>query len=115
MPPRRAVPRRDWVPPALERAIQREATRYAALDSDDLEAELARAVAQHRRHMDRECVNLNAGTNVASPRVERWLSSGLGSRPSLGYPGDKYEMGMQHAEKLEVMALAVLKQLFRCE
>jgi glycine hydroxymethyltransferase len=103
------------VPDRLERGIQRDAARYAGLDSDDLEEELGRTVARHRQYMDRECVNLNAGTNVVNPRAERWLSEGLGNRPSLGYPGDKYEMGMRYAEKLEVMALAVLKQLFRCE
>ena len=32
------------------------------------------------------------------------MASGLGSRPSLGYPGDKYEMGLEGIEQIEVIA-----------
>ena len=29
------------------------------------------------------------------------MARGLGSRPSLGYPGDKYEMGLEAIEEIE--------------
>ena len=31
------------------------------------------------------------------------MSSGIGTRPSLGYPGDKYEMGLEAIEQIEVI------------
>ena len=49
------------------------------------------------------CLNLNPATNVMSPRAEAALAAGLGSRPSLGHPGDKYETGLQAIEELEVL------------
>lgn len=32
------------------------------------------------------------------------MSRGIGNRPSLGYPGDKYEMGLEAIEEIEVIA-----------
>lgn len=105
---------RHWVPEHLERAIQERAAAYRSMSSDDLEAEVVRLLSRHEQHMDRECVSLYAGTNVMNPRAARLLASSVGSRPSLGYPGDKYEMGMQYAEQLEVMAAALLGEVFGC-
>ena len=39
-----------------------------------------------------------------NPRAEALLASGLGARPSLGYPGDKYETGLEAIEEIEVIA-----------
>lgn len=51
-------------------------------------------VARRNRNIhERECINLNPATNIMNPRAEAALASGLGSRPSLGYAGDRYEMG----------------------
>ena len=47
---------------------------------------------------DVDCINLNPATNVLNPRAEAVLARGLGSRPSLGYPGNKYEMGLEAIE-----------------
>ncbi|CTQ48513.1 serine hydroxymethyltransferase [Jannaschia donghaensis] len=47
--------------------------------------------------------NLNPATNVMNPRAEALLASGIGSRPSLGYPGDKYEMGLDQIEEIETI------------
>jgi glycine hydroxymethyltransferase len=62
--------------------------------------------------MDRDSIGLNAGTNVMNPRAARLLSRSLGNRPSLGYPGDKYEMGMDQAEQIEIVAEALVRRLF---
>ena len=62
--------------------------------------------------MDRECVVLYAGTNILNPRAAALLASTLSSRPNLGYPGDKYNKGMQHAEQLEIVLGMLLKRLF---
>jgi glycine hydroxymethyltransferase len=45
-----------------------------------------------------------------NPRAEALLSSGLGSRPSLGYPGDKYEMGLEAIEEIEVIAAELARR-----
>jgi hypothetical protein len=36
----------------------------------------------------------------------------LGSRPSLGYPGDKYEMGLEAIEEIEVIAAELAAEVF---
>ena len=105
---------RPWVPAELERAIEERAAHYRALSSDALETELRELLARHEQYMDRECVSLYAGTNVMNPRAAALLSSSIGSRPSLGYPGAKYEMGMRYAEQIEIIAAELLKELFGC-
>ena len=52
----------------------------------------------HRVDHDESSINLNPATNVMSPRAEALLARGLGSRPSLGDPGEKYETGLEHLE-----------------
>lgn len=105
---------RAWVAPAIEKHIADETLRYAALGAETLEAELAAAIAANEQLQDRDCINLYAGTNQPNPRATKWLSASIGARPSLGHPGDKYETGMWEAEKLELMATAVLRKLFDC-
>ena len=105
---------RPWVPAELEQAIEARAAHYRGLASDALEGELRQVLARHEQYMDRECLSLYAGTNVLNPRAAQLLASSVGSRPSLGYPGAKYEMGMQHAEQIEIMAAELLKELFGC-
>jgi glycine hydroxymethyltransferase len=61
---------------------------------------------------DHACFNLNPATNVMNPRAEAALSRGLGSRPSLGYPGDKYEMGLEAIEEIEVIAAELAAEVF---
>jgi glycine hydroxymethyltransferase len=61
---------------------------------------------------EEECFNLNPATNVMNPRAEALLSSGIGSRPSLGYPGDKYEMGLEAIEEIEVIAAQLCAEVF---
>jgi glycine hydroxymethyltransferase len=59
----------------------------------------------HRLH-DEEGMNLNPATNVTNPRAEALLSAGL------GHPGDKYEMGLQAIERIEVMAAELAAEVF---
>ncbi|MEY2582306.1 MAG: glycine hydroxymethyltransferase, partial [Ilumatobacteraceae bacterium] len=59
-----------------------------------------------------ECINLNPATNVMNPRAEAALSAGLGSRPSLGYAGAKYEMGLEAIEEIEVIAADLACRVF---
>jgi glycine hydroxymethyltransferase len=106
------VAERAWLPPQVAEYIEQIESHDNALSLNELDARLHALVSAHTQHMDRECVVLYAGTNIINPRVEALLASGLSSRPNLGYPGDKYNKGMQHAEQIEIMLGALLKRLF---
>jgi glycine hydroxymethyltransferase len=69
--------------------------------------------AENRAIHDDRCINLNPAANTMNPRAEALLASGLGSRPSLGYPGDKYEMGLEAIEQVEVIAAELAAEVFR--
>lgn len=104
---------RPWVPEPSETLVQEVAARTAGLPAQDVLGELDRLVADNRRIHDADCVNLNPATNVMNPRAEAMLSAGLGSRPSLGYPGAKYEMGLEAIERIEVVAAELVAEVFR--
>lgn len=104
--------RRSWVPERCEDFIRSLAAKYAESPPDILEAEIGRLVDQNRRTHEEECVNLNPETNVMNPRAEAMLSRGLGTRPSLGYPGDKYEMGLEAIEQIEIMTAELACDVF---
>jgi len=107
-----SLARRDWVPEISETRVTAIAARTAAMALDQLASEIDALVRANRRIHDSECVNLNPATNVMNPRAEALLSAGLGTRPSLGYPGDKYEMGLEAIEALEVMAAELAAEVF---
>lgn len=107
--------KRAWVPASSETYIQSLAKQYAALDADALETELDRLIDENRCIHEQLCINLNPATNVMNPKAEAALARGLGSRPSLGYPGDKYEMGLEAIEKIEVLATELACEVFNAQ
>lgn len=111
MPERRLAPR-DWLPVRSAELIERIADRTASATGDELDRRIATLVSMNRRIHERECFNLNPATNVMNPRAEALLSCGIGTRPSLGYPGDKYEMGLEAIEEIEVIAAALACEVF---
>jgi glycine hydroxymethyltransferase len=70
---------------------------------------------QNRLIHEKQCFNLNPATNVMNPRAEALLASGIGSRPSLGYPGDKYEMGLEAIEEIEVICAELAAEVFQAK
>lgn len=102
---------RPWVPAACESLIQRLAGETAA-PSADVAARIERLIAKNAAIHDAECFNLNPATNIMNPAAEAALARGLGSRPSLGYPGDKYEMGLEAIEEIEVIAAELAAEVF---
>jgi glycine hydroxymethyltransferase len=104
--------RRPWVPEAAESYVQTLAARISGRSADEIERDLLAHVAESRAIHERDCVNLNPATNVMNPKAEALLAAGLGSRPSLGYPGDKYEMGLEGIEKIEVLAAELAAEVF---
>jgi glycine hydroxymethyltransferase len=104
---------RPWLPTALDAQIEHDVARYAAMTADDIEHTLFDLIEKQCAHIDRDCINLYAGTNIPGPTMTAALTSTIGSRPSLGTPGDKYNMGMAHGEQIEIMLTALLRKLFR--
>jgi glycine hydroxymethyltransferase len=100
------------VPEPCEDRVTDIAAATAAADSAALIARIEALAEENRRIHERECFNLNPATNVMNPRAEALLSSGIGSRPSLGYPGDKYEMGLEAIEEIEVIAAELAAEVF---
>src|SRR6056297_3680170 len=103
---------RAWVPSLCEDLIQTLATRTASEDAGAIAARIEALAEDNRRIHEVECFNLNPATNVMNPRAEALLASGIGSRPSLGYPGDKYEMGLEAIEEIEVIAAELAAEVF---
>ena len=103
-------------PPWLREALREHYERLSsALDLapravPDAVGEVVRA---EERHVERGSIVLYAGTNVMSPLARRMLATGLGSRPSMGPPGDKYQTGwVHHTERLEVLTVQLACRIF---
>jgi len=107
-----ALGRRNWVPQASEDYVLEVASGVAGQPLDAIEARIGALTAQNRAIHERDCVNLNPATNVMNPKAEAALAAGLGARPSLGYPGDKYEMGLEAIEQIEVIAAELAAEVF---
>jgi glycine hydroxymethyltransferase len=106
---------RAWLSPA---AAALEAKIVSALDLGDLVAVEQRVhtlVERNSTIHDRECINLNPASNVMNPRAEAVLSAGLSTRASLGHPGDKYEMGLEAIEEIEVVTAEMVRRVFDVE
>ncbi|WP_395153214.1 hypothetical protein [Ilumatobacter sp.] len=95
---------RQWVSAALEGSVQSISLAAASASGDEVLARIDELTQQNRATDADECVQLNPAANLTNPRAEAALSAGLCSRPSLGYPGDKYEMGLEGVEQIEVIA-----------
>lgn len=104
--------RRTWVPDHCEAVVQATADGVAGADHDTVRRRLDELVAWNRDIHERECINLNPAANVMSPAAESLLATSLGTRPSLGHPGDKYEMGLEAVERIEVIAAELAAEVF---
>ncbi len=104
---------RPWVPEACESYIQQLAQGVANSAVDTIADRISELVEDNRSIHERDCFNLNPATNVMNPKAEALLSAGLGSRPSLGYPGDKYEMGLEAIEEIEVVCAELCAEVFQ--
>ena len=110
-----SMSRRNWVPESSEDYVQSLAKFAATQSAEKIADEVSRLTALNRRIYESECFNLNPAGNAMNPRAEAFLSEGLGSRPSLGYPGDKYEMGLEAVEQIEVIAAELCAEIFQAK
>lgn len=96
-------------------AAQREAEIVADLDLGDLgklDDRIHRLIERNQEIHDRQCINLNPASNVMNPRAEAVLATGLTTRASLGHAGEKYEMGLEAIEEIEVITAEAVRALF---
>ena len=110
-----SLTRRTWVPERCENYVQSLAKFASDQSAEKAANEISRLTAFNRSIYERECFNLNPAGNVMNPRAEAYLAQGLGSRPSLGYPGDKYEMGLEAVEQIEVIAAELCAEIFQAK
>ncbi|HRN74754.1 aminotransferase class I/II-fold pyridoxal phosphate-dependent enzyme [Ottowia sp.] len=103
---------RPWVPAPSESTVQALAQCTEAQSATELITQLDALIADNHRIHDERGINLNPASNVMNPRAEALLSCGLGTRASLGYPGDKYEVGLEAIEQIEVMAAELAAEVF---
>lgn len=106
---------RDWVPEASEALVQHYARRTAGQSSAEIAEGIAALARRSREIHEQDCFNLNPAANVMNPKAEALLASGMGSRPSLGYPGDKYETGLEAIEEVEVIAAELAAEIFQAQ
>lgn len=103
---------RRWVPREVDAWYAHLTQEAAALAPEAAIREVERLVARQERWTDDACLNFNAATNVMNPRARALLGGSLGTRPSLGYPGDKYETGLADSDRIEVIAAELARRLF---
>ena len=110
-----ALKPRPWVPKSSEDYIQRLAAGITKTPANRIAGKIEDLARRSREIHEEECFNLNPATNVMNPRAENILAAGLGSRPSLGYPGDKYETGLEAIEEIEVIAAELSAEIFKAD
>ena len=106
---------RPWLPQTAAERIDGISENTRSLTSDLIAERIGKLVDENRKIHEQDCFNLNPATNVMNPRAEALLASGLGSRPSLGYPGDKYEMGLEAIDEIEVITADLACEIFRAQ
>jgi glycine hydroxymethyltransferase len=99
-----------WASPAARRRL---ADLEAALPADGEEAlrQAAEAAAAHARRVEEEALLLYAGGNVPSPAAAALHLPLLGGQPSMGYPGDKYQAGLEGLDVVEVTVAATVAEV----
>lgn len=108
-----SLAKRAWVSDEIEDYVAGIAEWTQGESADAIDSRIHKLAMENRRIHERDCVNLNPAANVMNPRAEALLAQGLSSRPSLGYPSQKYEMGLEAIEKIEVITAALAAEIFK--
>lgn len=106
---------RPWLSATLNQFAADSLSQTALSDSDMLSANITRLATENRHIHEQQCINLNPATNIMNPQAEALLAAGIGSRPSLGHPGDKYEMGLEAIEQIELIAAQLACEIFNAQ
>ena len=103
---------RKWLSEVAQKRVLKIQDRIAQLEPNLLQNEIEILAKENHAIHDKNSINLNPATNVLNPRAEKILSTGLSSRASLGHPGDKYEVGLDAIEQIEVITGDLACKLF---
>lgn len=103
---------RPWLTSREAERVESITRLFDSLGPHDAVGQIQAAARRGEQRYDHESVVLYAGTNVMDPTAQALLRNGLGSRPSLGHPGGKYETGLEDAEIIETACLAYTRRLF---
>lgn len=101
-----------WATVASQELITRIASQVDTKAGADVQKWIEDLAQENHRLHDIEGINLNPATNILNPRAEKLLSSGMGSRASLGHPGDKYETGLGAIEQIEIITQELACEVF---
>jgi len=107
-----ALAPRTWLTAPVSERISDTLDALGRRHPDGTVQWLSDLIAENQRIHDETCLNLNPATNRMNPRAEAMLAARLGSRASLGYPGDKYETGLEAIEQIEVVAAELAARVF---
>jgi len=103
---------RSWTSPAAQRRERELVELIDGRSPADIDDMVWAWIRENRAIHEDECINLDPAANVMNPRAEQALAAGLSSRPSLGWPGDKYETGLEAIEAIEVVAAQLAQRVF---
>ena len=102
----------SWATSASQELITRIASQVDTKADADVQRWIEELAQENHRLHDIEGINLNPATNILNPRAEKLLASGMGSRASLGHPGDKYETGLGAIEQIEIITQELACEVF---
>ncbi|MBC6460250.1 serine hydroxymethyltransferase [Actinomadura sp. HBU206391] len=100
-----------WASPVARARIAEVAAGLTDLSLAGVTGTVRRALGDHARRFDDEGIVLYAGTNVMSTTAQRVSEPLVGARPSMGWPGEKYQTGLDHLDILEVLAPTLVARL----
>lgn len=103
---------RHWISPAARAREAEIAERLHHRSPAEIDALLWGWIEENRTIHEDVCINLDPAANVMNPRAEQALAAALSSRPSLGWPGDKYETGLEAIEAIEITAAELAQRVF---
>ncbi len=106
---------RPWISDELNRFARNVTGNVDFSNSAALCGEIDKLTALNKSIHEQQCINLDPATNIMNPHAEALLASGLGTRPSLGYPGGKYEAGLEAIEQIEVIASELACEIFNAK
>jgi glycine hydroxymethyltransferase len=103
---------RTWIPATCQKRIDDVCAQHSGKSAADLAGAINALATRSQEIHTVDCFNLNPATNVMNPLGEQLLASGIGTRPSLGYPGDKYETGLEATEEIEIITAGLCEEIF---
>ena len=106
---------RPWLSGVEATRVEQLVNLFASFSPGQAAEQVAAYAQRSDQHYDAESIVLYAGTNVMDPKARALLCSSLGSRPSLGHPGAKYETGLEDAEAIEMACLAFARKVFSAQ